>query len=50
MKKWHILVKASAAVVLACLVLALAGAAVTRSKSKYGVFCDLNLRYNEVIC
>ena len=50
MKKWHILVKASAAVVLACLALALAGAAVTRSKSKYGVFCDLNLRYNEVIC
>lgn len=50
MKKWHTLAKASAAVSLACLVLALAVAAVMRAKSKYGVFCDLNLRYNEVVC
>ena len=50
MKNTRSIAKAAAAIALACVVLALAAAAIVKASKKYGVFCDLNIRYNEIAC
>lgn len=42
--------KALATAALLCAVAALAAVAFVKAKATYGLFCDLNLRYNEVCC
>ena len=44
------IVKALATMALFCVVAALAGAAFVKSKANYGLFCDIDMRYNEVCC
>ena len=50
MKNARSFAKAAAAVAVAGIVLTLAAASFAKSSKRYGIFCDLNLRYNEVSC
>ena len=50
MKNARSIAKAAAAVAVAGIALTLAAAAFVKASRKYSVFCDLNLRYNEVAC
>ena len=50
MKNARSIAKAAATLAIAGIALTLAVAAFMKASKKYGIFCDLNLRYSEVAC